>query len=97
MTTITIERELLEQALAVLLRFPIETRTVWKDGIDLDLPTSDGEKHEQAIADLRAALSAPATAPEHPTQCGCCQPFCRSCYPKQNSQPNPPKNKDDLP
>lgn len=47
--------------------------------------------------DRDSALAAPATAPEHPTQCGCCQPFCRSCNPKRNTHHNLPKNKDDLP
>jgi len=46
----------LKQSLSVLLKCPVETKTIRKDGIDLDLPTANGKKFIDAITAFRQTI-----------------------------------------
>jgi hypothetical protein len=49
----------IKQILFILSTIPVETRTVWKDGIDIDVPDHNGEAIISARAKLRALLDTP--------------------------------------
>jgi len=46
----------LKQSLSVLLKCPVETKTIRKDGIDMDLPTANGKIFIDAIAAFRQTI-----------------------------------------
>ena len=77
MTTITIDRELLEQALEAL---EIATDNYDDSAIGIEV---------EAIQTLRAALSAPATAPAQPDQAFVCSLGCTTeCLARQHGVPS---------
>lgn len=52
------QRKVLEQALEALKAQPIETRVVWKDGIDLDVPVAHSKLCKAAITAIQEVLHA---------------------------------------
>jgi hypothetical protein len=51
------QRKVLEQALEALKAQPIETRVVWKDGIDLDVPVAHSKLCKAAITAIQEQLN----------------------------------------
>ena len=50
------QRRVLEQALEALKAQPIETREVWKDGIDIDVPVAHSKLCKTAITAIQEVL-----------------------------------------
>jgi hypothetical protein len=49
-------KQAMELALGFMLKLPRQTKTVWKDGIDIEVPTTQTEMQDMTIAALKEAI-----------------------------------------